>query len=78
MAQKEESMPFVNIKITREGASAEQKARLIQGVTDLLADILGKNPQTTVVIIEEVDLDNWGIGGESVTVRRQREKQGRH
>ena len=67
-------MPFVNIKITKEGASAEQKARLIQGVTKLLADILGKNPQTTVVVIEEVDPDNWGIGGESVTVRRQREK----
>ncbi len=67
-------MPFVNIKITREGASAEQKAQLIRGVTDLLADILDKTPQTTVVIIEEVDLDNWGIGGESVTVRRQREK----
>ena len=67
-------MPFVNIKITREGASAGQKAQLIRGVTNLLADILGKNPQTTVVVIEEVDLDNWGIGGESVTVRRQREK----
>ncbi len=67
-------MPFVNIKITRDGASAEKKAQLIKGVTQLLADTLGKNPQTTVVIIEEVDPDNWGIGGESVTVRRQREK----
>ncbi len=67
-------MPFVNIKITREGASTEQKAQLIRGVTQLLADILGKNPQTTVVIIEEVETDNWGIGGETVTVRRQREK----
>jgi 4-oxalocrotonate tautomerase len=65
-------MPFVNIKITKEGATAEQKARLIRDVTDLLAETLGKNPQTTVVVIEEVDLDNWGIGGESVTVRRQR------
>ncbi len=63
-------MPFVNIKITREGATAEQKARLIQGVTDLLRDVLGKNPATTVVIIDEVDTDNWGIGGESVTRRR--------
>ena len=71
-------MPFVNIKITKEGASAEQKARLIQGVTQLLADILGKNPQTTVVVIEEVDTDNWGIGGESVTVRRQREHKEKH
>ncbi len=65
-------MPFVNIKITRDGATAEQKARLIKGVTDLLHNELGKNPQTTVVIIEEVDPDNWGIGGESVTVRRAR------
>jgi 4-oxalocrotonate tautomerase len=71
-------MPFVNIKITKEGATAEQKARLIQGVTGLLADILGKNPQTTVVLIEEVDTDNWGIGGESVTSRRQREQQEKH
>ncbi|HWR89028.1 MAG TPA: 4-oxalocrotonate tautomerase family protein [Dissulfurispiraceae bacterium] len=64
-------MPYVNIKITREGASARQKAELIKGVTQLLSDILGKNPQTTVVIIDEVETDNWGIGGESVTVRRQ-------
>lgn len=62
-------MPCVNIKIT-PGATQEQKARLIAGVTNLLRDELGKNPQTTVVIIEEVDTDNWGIGGESVTVRR--------
>ncbi len=67
-------MPFVNIKITREGASPDQKAALIQGVTDLLANVLGKNPATTVVVIEEVDTDNWGIGGESITLRRQREK----
>ena len=63
-------MPLVNIKITRDGATAEQKARVIQGVTNLLRDEMGKNPQTTVVIIEEVDTDNWGIGGETVTVRR--------
>ncbi len=66
-------MPFVNIRITREGATAEQKARLIAGVTDLLAEVLGKNRQTTVVIIDEVETDNWGIGGDSVTVRRARE-----
>lgn len=64
-------MPYVNIKITREGASARQKAELIKGVTQLLSDILGKNPQTTVVVIDEVETDNWGIGGESVTARRQ-------
>lgn len=65
-------MPYVNIKITREGASAEQKAQLIHGVTQLLVDVLGKNPATTVVVIDEVDTDNWGVGGESITVRRAR------
>jgi len=67
-------MPYVNIKVTRDGVTSEQKAELIQGVTKLLSDILGKNPQTTVVVIEEVDTDNWGIGGETVTVRRQRKQ----
>jgi len=68
-------MPYVNIKITREGATAEQKATLIREVTRLLAETLGKNPATTLVVIEEVDTDNWGIGGETVTVRRKREKR---
>jgi 4-oxalocrotonate tautomerase len=67
-------MPYVNIKITREGATAAQKAELIRGATELLRTTLGKNPATTVVVIDEVETDNWGIGGESVTVRR---KQGR-
>ena len=65
-------MPSVNIKITREGASATQKAELIKGVTRLLQDVLGKNPVTTVVVIDEVETDNWGIGGETVTVRRKK------
>jgi 4-oxalocrotonate tautomerase len=65
-------MPYVNIKVTKEGVTADQKAELIKGVTDLLAKVLGKNPATTVVVIDEVDTDSWGIGGESVTKRRQR------
>ena len=64
-------MPYVNIRITKEGATEEQKAALIKGATQLLVDVLGKNPATTVVVIDEVETDNWGIGGESVTVRRQ-------
>jgi 4-oxalocrotonate tautomerase len=64
-------MPYVNIKITREGATRAQKAALIRGATQLLVDVLGKNPQTTVVVIEEVDTDNWGIAGETVTARRK-------
>jgi 4-oxalocrotonate tautomerase len=65
-------MPYVNIKITREGATPEQKAKLIEGATRLLQDILGKNPATTVVVIDEVDTDNWGVAGETVTARRKR------
>lgn len=66
-------MPYVNIKVTggREAPSPEQKAELIAGVTDLLARVLNKNPETTVVVIDEVDMDNWGIGGKSVTERRK-------
>lgn len=67
-------MPYVNIKITRDGATAEQKAQLIKGTTELLVDILGKNPATLVVVIDEVETDNWGIGGETVTARRKAEK----
>lgn len=65
-------MPYVNIRITREGATAAQKARLIAGTTALLQEVLGRNPATTVVVIDEVETDNWGIGGETVTVRRAR------
>ncbi len=64
-------MPFVNIQITREGATPEQKAELIQGATDLLVRVLGKNPATTFVIIDEVDTDNWGVGGKTVTTLRR-------
>lgn len=64
-------MPYVNIKITKEGATKEQKQKLIEGATKLLVDVLGKNPATTVVVIEEVDTDNWGIGGKQVTEIRK-------
>jgi 4-oxalocrotonate tautomerase len=67
-------MPYVNIRITKDNATAEQKAKLISGVTDLLRDVLGKNPQTTVVVIDEVETDNWGIAGETVTQRRKQGK----
>lgn len=65
-------MPYVNIKITDEQVTAEQKAQLIQGATQLLVDVLNKNPQTTVVVIDEVNTDNWGIAGETVTTLRAR------
>lgn len=69
-------MPYVNIKLTggAEAPTAAQKAELIRGVTELLARVLHKNPATTVVVIDEVAMDNWGIGGESVTARRGRKE----
>ncbi|MEE9444980.1 MAG: 4-oxalocrotonate tautomerase family protein [Cocleimonas sp.] len=66
-------MPYVNIKITDEGVTAEQKLALISGVTDLLEKVLNKNPATTFVVIDEVNTDNWGIAGEQVTALRKRE-----
>nr|WP_277752576.1 4-oxalocrotonate tautomerase family protein [Ewingella americana] len=70
----EKTMPFVNIRITRDGATAEQKKALIEGVTQLLVDTLNKNPATTTVIIDEVDTDNWGVGGRTVTDLRSEAK----
>lgn len=66
-------MPYVNIKIAKDGVSAEKKQELIKGATDLLVNVLGKNPKSVFVIIEEVDTDNWGVGGESVTELRKKQ-----
>jgi 4-oxalocrotonate tautomerase len=65
-------MPLVNIKITKEGATKEQKEELIEGVTDLIVKTLNKNRATTFVIIEEVEMENWGVGGVSVENLRKK------
>lgn len=65
-------MPYINIRITDEEVSSEDKQALIAGATKLLQEVLGKNPATTVVIIDEVSTDNWGIAGEQVSHRRAR------
>ena len=64
-------MPFVNVKITREGATPEQKSAIIKGVTDVLQNVLGKHPDTTYVIIDEVALEDWGVSGMSVAEKRK-------
>jgi 4-oxalocrotonate tautomerase len=69
---EEPDMPYVNIKVTREGVTPEQKAELIRGATELLQRVLGKDPRTTFVVIDEIDTDNWGIAGEPITERRRR------
>ncbi len=65
-------MPYVNIKVTDEGVTVAQKKRLISGASQLLSEILNKDPSTTHVVIDEVDTDNWGVGHESVTQMRAR------
>ncbi|ELX08474.1 4-oxalocrotonate tautomerase family protein [Janthinobacterium sp. HH01] len=67
-------MPYVNIRVTKEGVTAAQKLELIEGVTDLLTRVLGRDPATTFVIIDEVETDNWGLNRESITTRRRRSK----
>jgi 4-oxalocrotonate tautomerase len=65
-------MPYVSVRITKEGATQEQKAEVIRRMTQVLVDVLNKNPETTVVVIDEVEADNWGIGGTTVTERRRK------
>jgi 4-oxalocrotonate tautomerase len=69
---KTEIMPYIKIEVTREGVTKEQKQHLIKGVTQLLIDVLNKDPQLTHVVIEEVDTDNWGVAGEQWTEIRKR------
>lgn len=63
-------MPYVNIKVTDENVTNEQKQALIRGTTQLLVDILEKDPAATFVVIDEINTDNWGIGYDQVTQLR--------
>ncbi|MEU0542892.1 4-oxalocrotonate tautomerase family protein [Nocardia sp. NPDC005978] len=56
-------MPYVNVKVTREGVTVQQKAEIIRRMTDVLVDVLDKDPRTTFVVIDEVALEDWGVGG---------------
>ena len=67
-------MPLVHIKITREGATADQKAQLIAGATRLLAEVLNENPKTTLVIRDGVETENGGIDGQPGSGRRKEGK----
>ena len=64
-------MPYIKVQVTDESVTNAQKQAIIKGCTQLMVDVLDKNPQTTFVVIDEVDTDNWGIGFEQVTVLRQ-------
>jgi 4-oxalocrotonate tautomerase len=66
-------MPYINIKIVK-GSTPEEKEKLIEGLTRVVSETLNKNPQMTYVVIDEVETDHWGVGGESVTKRRQKKE----
>lgn len=69
-------MPYVNIKITSEPkATREQKAEVIKQVTQTLATVLGKDPATTFIVIEEVALENWGVDGVPTDVWLERKRK---
>lgn len=65
-------MPYILIQVTDEGVTREQKQAMIEGATELMVKVLNKHPEATFVVIEEVNTDNWGHGGEMVTTRRAR------
>jgi len=65
-------MPYVKIEVTREGVTRAQKQQLIAGITNLITDVLDKDPSLTHVVIQEIELDDWGFAGEQVSVLREK------
>lgn len=65
-------MPYVKIELTREGVTREQKQQLISGITNLITEVLNKDPQLTHIVIQEIDLDDWGYAGEQVSILREK------
>lgn len=65
-------MPYVKIELTREGVTREQKQKLISGITNLITEVLNKDPHLTHIAIQEIELDNWGYAGEQVSVLREK------
>ncbi|UCJ19144.1 4-oxalocrotonate tautomerase family protein [Pseudomonas sp. MM211] len=70
-------MPYVNIRVTNEGVTPEQKKALIKGTTELLQQVLGKPPISTFVVIDEVETENWGWQGQTIAQLREEEKSGK-
>ncbi len=66
-------MPFVSLRITKDGVSREQKAQVIAEITETLQRVLNKRPELTHIVIEEVDTDNWGYAGMTTTEYRSQQ-----
>jgi len=64
-------MPYINIRVTDEEVTTEQKRLLIAGATQLVVDVLNKNPETTHVVIDEVPIENWGVNGKQYLGKKQ-------
>ena len=60
-------MPVVTVRVTRDGVTAAQKAEIVADITRTLGRVLGKRPEHTHVIIDEVDPENWGFAGVLMT-----------
>jgi len=73
--REETHMPYVNVRITRDGVTRDQKAQAVAEMTETLRRVLGKSPERTDIIIDEVDTDNWGFAGETTTVIRSRARK---
>lgn len=65
-------MPYVNVKITKDGVTAEQKRQIVEEITQTLVRVLGKKPEHTHIVIDEIELENWGFAGMLTTDYRNR------
>lgn len=64
-------MPYVNVKITKDGVTAEQKRRVVEEITGTLVSVLGKRPEHIHIVIDEVEPENWGFAGMLTTDYRK-------
>ncbi|MCK9409762.1 MAG: 4-oxalocrotonate tautomerase family protein [Bacteriovoracaceae bacterium] len=65
-------MPYVNVKITKDGVTVEQKAQVVKEITETLQRVLGKKPEHIHIVIDEVEMENWGFAGKVMSKLRKR------
>lgn len=67
-------MPYINVKITKDGVTAEQKKRIVEEMTQTLVSVLDKKPEHIHIVIDEVEPENWGYAGMLTTEYRTKQK----
>ena len=70
--EKERTMPYVNVKITKDGVTKSQKEQIVRDITNSLVKTLGKKPEHIHIVIDEVETDNWGFAGMLTTEYRKK------